>query len=52
MAFVISRNKLEIVNKRVELKKQCLYFLIGGTSINPEVYIGETENFQQRIPSY
>ncbi len=52
MAFVIPRNKLEIINKRDELKKQCLYFLIGGTSISPEVYVGETENFQKRIPQH
>lgn len=49
LAFVIPRNKLEIVNKRDELAKQCVYFLIGGTSMSPEVYIGEAENFQRRI---
>ncbi|HEX7586479.1 MAG TPA: GIY-YIG nuclease family protein, partial [Patescibacteria group bacterium] len=48
MAFVIPRNKLEVVNKREELDKQCLYFLVGGTSISSEVYIGEAENFQKR----
>ncbi len=37
MAFVIPRSKLDIVHKRDELKKQCIYFLIGGTSISPEV---------------
>lgn len=52
VSFVIPRNKLEIVNKREELSKQCLYFLIGGTSLNPEVYIGEAENFQKRIPNH
>ncbi|OGT08322.1 MAG: hypothetical protein A2X78_03055 [Gammaproteobacteria bacterium GWE2_37_16] len=52
MAFVIPRNRIEIVNKREEFKKQCLYFLIGGTSISPEVYIGETESFQKRIPQH
>lgn len=52
MAFVIPRNKLEFINKREELKKQCVYFLIGGTSLSPEVYIGETENFQKRIPQH
>lgn len=49
LAFVIPRSKLEIVNKREELAKQCVYFLIGGTSMSPEVYIGEAENFQKRI---
>jgi len=52
LAFVIPRNKLEIINKREELNKQCLYFLVGGTSISPEVYIGEAENFQKRIPQH
>jgi len=52
MAFVIPRNKLEVVNKREELGRQCLYFLIGGTSVSPEVYIGEAENFQKRIPQH
>jgi len=49
IAFVVPRNKLEIINKRAELKKQCLYFLMGGSSLSPEVYIGEAENFQKRI---
>jgi hypothetical protein len=52
MAFVIPRNKLELSNKREELSKQCLYFLIGGTSISPEVYIGEAENFKKRISGH
>lgn len=52
MAFVIPRNRLEVVNKREELGKQCLYFLIGGTSVSPEVYVGEAENFQKRIPQH
>ncbi|MBU1146239.1 GIY-YIG nuclease family protein [Patescibacteria group bacterium] len=52
MAFVIPRNKLEVVNKREELGRQCLYFLIGGTSVSPEVYVGEAENFQKRIPQH
>lgn len=52
LAFVIPRNKLEIVNQREELSKQCVYFLIGGTSISPEVYVGEAENFQKRIPQH
>lgn len=52
MAFVIPRNNLEIINTREELKKQCIYFLVGGTSLSTEVYIGETENFQKRIPQH
>lgn len=52
LAFVIPRSKLEIVNKRDELNKQCIYFLIGGSSISPEVYVGEAENFQKRIPQH
>lgn len=52
MAFVIPRNKLEIINKREELNKQCIYFLVGGSSISPEVYVGEAENFQKRIPQH
>ena len=52
MAVVIPRSKLEIVNKRDELNKQCIYFLVGGSSISPEVYVGEAENFQKRIPQH
>lgn len=52
MAFVIPRNKLEMVNKREELGRQCLYFLIGGTSVSPEVYVGEAEIFQKRITQH
>ncbi len=52
MAFIIPRNKLEIVNERDELQKQCVYFLIGGTSVTPEVYIGEAENFKRRISGH
>ena len=37
---------------REERGRQCLYFLIGGTSVRPEVYIGEAENFQKRIPQH
>ena len=52
IAFVVPRNKLEIIKKRDELKKQCLYFLMGGSSLSQEVYIGEAENFQKRIPQH
>lgn len=52
VVFVIPRNKLKLVNSREELNKQCLYFLIGGTSASPEVYVGEAENFQRRIPQH
>lgn len=52
MVFVIPRNRLEVVNKREELGRQCLYFLIGGTSVSPEVYVGEAENFQKRISQH
>lgn len=49
LSFVIPRNRLEIVRKRDEFKRQCLYFLIGGTLTDLEVYIGEAENFGKRI---
>lgn len=52
MAFIIPRNKLEIVNQREELQKQCVYFLVGGTSVTPEVYVGEAENFKRRISAH
>ncbi len=52
VAFIIPRNKLDVINRREELKKQCLYFLIGGTSISSEVYVGEAENFQRRISQH
>jgi len=49
LAFVIPRSRLEIINKREELTKQCLYFLLSSSFISPEVYIGEAESFQKRI---
>lgn len=52
MAFIIPRNKMEIVNKRDELNRQCVYFLIGGTSLSPEIYIGEAEKFKKRISQH
>jgi hypothetical protein len=48
-AFTIPRSSLNITIKRDELSKQCVYFLLGGTSTSQHVYIGEAENFQKRI---
>lgn len=52
LAFIIPRSQLAVLNKRSELQKQCLYFLVGGSSMNPEIYIDEAENFQKRISQH
>ena len=52
IAYVIPRTSLEVIKARTELAKPCVYFLFGGTSTSPEVYIGEAENFQKRIPQH
>ncbi len=52
LAFLIPRNRIKVVDDRDEFKKQCLYFLVSDLSGDPEVYIGEAENFQKRISQH
>lgn len=51
---VIPRADLDIVNKRPGLNLPALYILIGEDEINQELkaYIGETENFTERIKEH
>jgi hypothetical protein len=51
-AFVVPRNKLNTINKRNEFEKPCVYFLVGGLSTSPEIYVGETYSFGERISEY
>lgn len=49
-AFVIPRLKLADVKDRAELKQPALYLLIN--SADTEIYIGESENFYDRIKNH
>lgn len=50
---IIPRIDLDIINKRKELTTQALYVLIGNNeSQNPLAYIGETENFADRVKNH
>jgi hypothetical protein len=51
---VIPRSSLDIINKRKELQYPALYILVGEDEISQELkaYIGETENFAERIKEH
>lgn len=50
MAFIIPRADLEKAKKLDELKASCLYMLFeGGSSVKPKAYVGETDNFIDRV---
>jgi Domain of unknown function (DUF4357) len=51
---VIPRSSLSIMNSRKELQNPALYILIGEDEENrePKAYIGETENFVERIKDH
>jgi hypothetical protein len=52
LTYVIPRSELNAINTIDDLSKQCVYFLIGGTADTPELYIGEAENFKNRIVNH
>ena len=51
--FVIPRSNLEYLNEQEKLHKPAFYILIGeDEATKPQAYIGETENFKERIKNH
>lgn len=48
--FVIPRSNLSILNERTDLQTPAFYILLGeDENTKPKAYIGETENFKERV---
>ncbi|HIW87886.1 MAG TPA: GIY-YIG nuclease family protein [Candidatus Onthomorpha intestinigallinarum] len=48
--FVVPRSNLSYLNEQEKLQKPAFYILIGeDESTKPQAYIGETENFKERV---
>lgn len=48
--YIIPRSNLIILNEREELQKPAFYILLGEDgNTKPKAYIGETENFKERV---
>lgn len=48
--YVIPRSHLSIFNERIELQTPAFYILLGeDEETKPKAYIGETENFRERV---
>ena len=48
--YVIPRSNLSILNERHELQTPAFYILLGeDEATKPKAYIGETENFRERV---
>lgn len=53
MMYVIPRANLSILNERQELQTPAFYILLGeDESTKPKAYIGETENFRERVKDH
>ncbi len=51
--FVIPRSNLSYLNKQEKLQKPAFYILIGEDELTkPQAYIGETENFKERVKDH
>ena len=51
--YVIPRSNLSILNERKELQTPALYILLGeDEATEPKAYIGETENFRERVKDH
>lgn len=51
--FVVPRSNLSYLNEQEKLQKPAFYILIGeDESIKPQAYIGETENFKERVKDH
>ena len=51
--FVIPRSNLAYLNEQEKLHKPAFYILIGeDESTKPQAYIGETENFKERVKDH
>lgn len=48
--YIIPRSHLSILNERTELQTPAFYILLGeDEETKPKAYIGETENFRERV---
>lgn len=51
--YVIPRSHLSILNERYELQTPAFYILLGeDEATKPKAYIGETENFRERVRNH
>ena len=51
--YVIPRSNLSILNERQELQTPAFYILLGeDETTKPKAYIGETENFRERVKEH
>lgn len=51
--FVIPRSNLVYLNEQEKLQKPAFYILIGEDEVTkPQAYIGETENFKERVKDH
>jgi len=51
--FVIPRSNLVYLNEQERLQKPAFYILVGeDESTKPQAYIGETENFKERVKDH
>ena len=51
--FVIPRSNLAYLNEQSKLQKPAFYILTGeDESTKPQAYIGETENFRERVKDH
>ena len=51
--YVIPRSNLSVLNERQELQTPALYILLGeDEATKPKAYIGETENFRERVKDH
>ena len=51
--YVIPRSNLSILNERQELQTPAFYILLGeDETTKPKAYIGETENFRERVKDH
>ncbi|WKS94465.1 GIY-YIG nuclease family protein [Riemerella columbina] len=51
--FVVPRSDLKYLNQQEKLQKPAFYILIGeDENTQPQAYIGETENFKERIKDH
>ena len=51
--FVVPRSNLSYLNTQEKLQKPAFYILLGeNEAIKPQAYIGETENFRERVKDH
>lgn len=51
--FVVPRSNLSYLNEQEKLQKPAFYILIGeDEATKPQAYIGETENFKERVKDH